>query len=280
MIAVTPENLQKAWQYAEISETDLNAAEALFEKELYPSAVFHMQQSIEKMVKSFLFSLGIKRTDEEVKKFHHRILDIYKEILQLCAYASPAIKIIREWLPVDEEAFLSQIDESRSKLDQLTTERGRKKLIAIAENEKELKTMLKKFDKTYSKVAQHLERPIKFSISKIKPSLPELIQFREFIQLLPPEERDRTFNHVIRNVRFGTLCFPYLVGFAVIFYPHAVSTRYPDDGVHPADFYVSELPLVKMFPEFIQRMRNGVVKNFHKFHRGYQELLDPSKRWW
>lgn len=48
-------------QYA---EKDLESAELLFEKRLYPPSIFHLQQAIEKLAKAFALSLGLVEEKE------------------------------------------------------------------------------------------------------------------------------------------------------------------------------------------------------------------------
>jgi HEPN domain-containing protein len=276
-VEVTPEDILNAGRFGEISEVDLKAAEVLFNQGLYPLAVFHMEQSIEKMVKSFLLSLGIKKTVKEVKALNHRILEMYEEILELSKYAYASIKLVEEWLPKSTEIdYIARIDTSIDKVKDLSTESGRKKLFAISSDEERLKKILIKSDEIYRELEQIVERPIKFSaLDEIKNALPELFQSHAMIQSLGSKDRDFVFDAVSKGVKTGTLCFPHLASFAIIFYPHVSSSRYPDEnGWNPLSYYTQELPLVKMFPKFCGRMKIKVINNFHNFLSGYQELLE------
>ena len=51
----------------EITQKDFEAARILFEKSLYPQAIYMLQQSLEKAVKALLLKFGIVRTEGELK---------------------------------------------------------------------------------------------------------------------------------------------------------------------------------------------------------------------
>jgi len=65
----------------EIARNDLEASKCLFERELYPQAVFYLQQSIEKATKSFgLLNDVIK--EDELKHVSHNPLKVYKKSIE------------------------------------------------------------------------------------------------------------------------------------------------------------------------------------------------------
>ena len=61
----------------EIAKKDLEAAKCLFERELYPQAVFYLQQSVEKATKSF----GNLSEDEAKEDIRHKSIKVYKKLL-------------------------------------------------------------------------------------------------------------------------------------------------------------------------------------------------------
>jgi len=67
----------------EIARKDLEAAKCLFERELYPQAVFYLQQSVEKANKSFAMLSGIIKEDEkESKAIGHDSMKVYKKSIK------------------------------------------------------------------------------------------------------------------------------------------------------------------------------------------------------
>lgn len=62
----------------EIARTDLEAAKCLFEQELYPQAVFYLQQSVEKATKSFgLLKDIIKEGEVKESKDQKTLTDFF-----------------------------------------------------------------------------------------------------------------------------------------------------------------------------------------------------------
>jgi len=273
-IQVLPESISNARRFYEMSEADLKAAEILFDRGLYFLAIFHMQQSVEKMVKSFLLILGIK-TVKEIKKLGHRMPEIWKEILELCEYFHEYIKIMEGWLPEDAVInYMARIETSKNRVKDWSTEAGTKKLLAISRDEKKLKNILMTADKVYQELEQISRRPIKFNrLNEIKIFPTELRQFHALISSLEPKDREHVFNIIFKGVGTGVLSFPHLLSFAIVFYPHSSLSRYPDENWDPASFYTPELPLVKMLPEFFDRMKTKVISNFYSFLSVYQELF-------
>ena len=362
MVKVTPEDLKNAREHYEMSKKDMEAAKILYERGLYPLAIFHAQQSVEKMLKSFLLNTGVKKSNRifdwskipgnddvrlrkflkkefgacwienaeitkidsgeaillsfgqnsieiriskerdgvivktsdgknceleareeegelniyektgEVKGFGHRLLEMEIEILEVARYARTFASAI-SWLPkATQSEYLNRINKNIEKLEGLSTEEGRKKLFAISTKEDELKKQLMEWDEIQQKLARLKKAPVNFKkLRKIKNAPPELLQFLGFTQQLSPQDRDFLIKSIAKSVRPAITCFPYLAGFAAIFYPHVALSRYPDKGHDPLNFYTSELPLVKMLPEFFKRMENA-VRNFDEYQSCCQEL--------
>ncbi len=55
----------------EIAKKDLEAAKCLYEKELYPQAIFYLQQSVEKAAKSFAIMTNMIKEDEVKAVWHY-----------------------------------------------------------------------------------------------------------------------------------------------------------------------------------------------------------------
>lgn len=273
-IEVSHRMIQDALKFGEMSEADLKVAEITYESEFYPHAVFHMQQSVEKMVKAFLLVLGIKKSMGEVKELGHNMLEMQEEILELSRYASETMQIVG-WMPsMTGEEYLDRISTSEAEFKDLSTESGRKKLLAISQDERGLKKMLNKLDGLYRDLEKRLNRPVGFNrLNNL--SLPEAQRFQASIRHLDPKERNLVLKSTQSCAKVGIICFPHLVGFAVIFYPHVSLTRYPsEDNWNPLDFYTEELPLIKMLPKFVDRMKKNVVDNFQEFMSKYHELAE------
>jgi HEPN domain-containing protein len=67
-----------------LSQGDFEAAKILFERRLYPQAIYMLQQSLEKAVKALLLKMNIVRSEEELKSKKKGIgHDVVKKTLEL-----------------------------------------------------------------------------------------------------------------------------------------------------------------------------------------------------
>lgn len=65
----------------EMAKKDLDASKVLFGGKLYPQAVFHLQQSVEKAVKSFgIYERAI--TEDRLERFRHDPVKVYMKMVE------------------------------------------------------------------------------------------------------------------------------------------------------------------------------------------------------
>ena len=73
---------QSARQFLAIAHQDLKAACCLYRDGFYPQAVFYLEQSVEKGLKSYSISSGIIDEDEAWHKISHKTLKIYEKSMK------------------------------------------------------------------------------------------------------------------------------------------------------------------------------------------------------
>jgi len=69
-------------QLIEISESDLQASKILFQQGLYPHAVFYLQQSVEKLVKTIGLKTGAIVPSELKNRISHNTIKVYLKGVQ------------------------------------------------------------------------------------------------------------------------------------------------------------------------------------------------------
>jgi len=55
------------YNFLEIAQSDLRAAECLFKNGFYPQSLFFLQQSVEKATKTFSIKVGLLKNEKEIK---------------------------------------------------------------------------------------------------------------------------------------------------------------------------------------------------------------------
>lgn len=84
-----PDSKTMAVELIDVAIRDYEASKILFEKDLYPQAIFLLQQSLEKAIKAILLKLGIAEAKELERRIGHRIimnfldLIVYRALSQL-----------------------------------------------------------------------------------------------------------------------------------------------------------------------------------------------------
>lgn len=105
----------------EIAKKDLEAAKCLYEKELYPQAIFYLQQSVEKAAKSFAIMTNMIKEDE-VKAVWHNPLRIHEKLLNEQRQKLERLNKALDAIPrLKETSLLKDIDldKMRGALDKL-----------------------------------------------------------------------------------------------------------------------------------------------------------------
>jgi len=73
------------YNFLEIAQSDLRAAECLFKNGFYPQSLFFLQQSVEKATKAFSIKVGLLKNEKEIKSYSHKsstiFIDCIKKVL-------------------------------------------------------------------------------------------------------------------------------------------------------------------------------------------------------
>ncbi|MFH2142683.1 MAG: HEPN domain-containing protein [Bacteroidota bacterium] len=261
-----------------IAQDDLKSSIILYEKGLYPQALFYFQQAVEKSNKAFALFNEIITPEELQNKIGHNTLNIYNIILkaqqQLIIDISAATNINPQLRNVQT------INNVLSPETKRVIDKGLESLYNIKTNKKYIVNMT---DRDIINIIQYLTpqsftrlKPTNKIVNTIKTSI--ACSKKENIELLlaiGSEEAKReatiiseTSLNTISDKRYKSIAkafcktmnkVPYLCHSLLVLYftsiitlPHSINTRYPDikKSTNPKLLYTKSYPLIKYLPYF------------------------------
>lgn len=263
-------NSQFAYDLLATAHQDLNAAKCLNKSGFYPQAVFYLQQSVEKGLKSYSVSLGIIDEEESRREISHKTLKIYeKNMNELRARAIAQQEKIQE-NPHLAAAFQSQFNLSDLNVKLEKLEQDLKKMTKLDEksfqlSDEEMKKAIKSLQDIHRNTCRERKKSMKKTVtpSEFQMVKRKLVEFLNIALIDQPMRLEKTMDEFDRSFTMESyeksmkeiLCQTYtpmeihssLFELSIILQPHAVA-RYPKTGFNPVNFYILNLPLVKYFP--------------------------------
>lgn len=266
----------------EIARKDLEAAKCLFERGLYPQAVFYLQQSVEKANKSFAILIDIIKEDEkDLKDVGHDSMEVYKRSIKKQKEKSekineafkkfPKLKEIKIMKNLDVEKYYKEAVDSLATIKSLGKER--EKILFIPKSD--IRSVIRELDNLELQALRLKQVKIsKKDLNEIKGFYSELFDvFHDFnpqkIEELKGElEKTLDLNLMeyairviqslpIKNAIYVNYSLFYL---SLIMIPHAVVTRYPDNNHDPLKIYNKNLPLIQLFDDLVKIMDKTLSK--------------------
>jgi hypothetical protein len=258
-----------AKQFLAIAHHDLKAARFLYQEGCYPQAVFYLEQSVEKGLKSYSIALGIidekaawheishktlRIYEKSTKNFRQRVADIQenlKKIPQLETFFQQYVNFI---------AILEQLDDTLdqikplSKQDEKSLHLTKEELkIKIASLQKLNRDMKRETVKTQSKPLPRSEFHkskqfiIKLLMSALADQPERLLQAKEELKRnFTFESYEKITKDAISQYIPPVEIFQSFFQLSIILQPHAIA-RYPNANFNPMVFYTPDLPLIESF---------------------------------
>jgi hypothetical protein len=268
---------------------DLKAARHLYDGGYYPQAVFYLEQSAEKGLKSYSIESGIIDEKEAWSDISHKTLKIYekttKNFRQRIVNAQEKLKNAPNLETFFRQRMLSPeiVKQLDLTLDQIKT--------LSKQDEKSLRLTQKELN-SYIKTLQDLYRDAKKERVNIETMSITSSEFRKLKKLLiemldaalsnQPErlqmekaDLNRTFTldtyenslrETISEMISPVETFQSFFQLSIILQPHAIA-RYPKSDFNPLDLYTPDLPLVKSFlklADITERVLNQVDESYQK----------------
>ena len=238
----------------EIAKKDLEAANCLFERELYPQAVFYLQQSVEKATKSF----G-NISEKDAKKIGHKSIEVYKKLLEEEKKKLENLEKTIEKFPELQKTkivgdpdlgthrkkldnSLKLLPEINRKTDYIFTKEMIKNLIELLNEIKSLPTPLYIISEQESEEAK---RAVEEVLDVFYNGYPEKV--KEAKQKLNTfwhsDLKEQMIKEIGRNLVDCIYVSHSLEILSIIMTPfHAINTRYPTKEHNPLEYYNDNLP--------------------------------------
>lgn len=268
----------------EIAKKDLKAAKCLYEKELYPQAIFYLQQSVEKAAKSFAIMTNMIKEDE-VKTVRHNPLKIQEKLLNEQKEKLERLNRAFDAIPrLTETSLLKNIDldKMREALDKFQRSLSLIQAEPVFLSKQEITQFIEELDKSEKEVTSAFASsppPDQEFINMLKQGILELLdilyeynpqraeELRKEVSALSP----KLFGEIIEKIKPLMIDFLYvhlsLFYLSIITFPHAVIARYPNGRSNPLEIYKEDFPLTELFGECAEKMEKTLAKieNFENF---------------
>ena len=222
--------------FMEMAKKDLEAAKCLLERRLYPLAVFHVQQCVEKTVKFLLLLIGWMN-EKEMKEIGHSPVKLCRKILEaLRRELDKAGEVEKRLL---ESIIKPALSELIINLKPEACKVKEKELWEYSLSEEKLNSVMETF--------RQINKVISESVENLEKTLPERTE------VYTPQ-----FEIILRKIIIYRLIgsSAILLYLFLVFYPHVTRSRYPEKGFNPLDVYNKEMPLVQMLDSFIRIIEN------------------------
>jgi len=262
---------QTAQRFLTIAQQDLKAARCLYDHEFYPQAVFYLEQSAEKGLKSFAIFAGMITEQEARRSISHQTMKIFSKTTtgfkdKIDTFNSNILSDPRLERMFDGIGNSSQLSAQVNRTLGFIQTASKENVVTISKNEKRLRNYmisLKKLHQEYNDIQDLIQQ---FSISEtefrsFKKMLLNMIkryfeeQPDEFKTVKKEMDEKLTYDFYVKSMReYLLLLLPPIFIYSSFFYlsrllaPHALS-RYPEGDFDPSEFYNCELPLIQEFPQ-------------------------------
>lgn len=258
---------------------DLNSVGVLYESNHYNLALFQLQQSVEKLVKSFGLKTNIIRPDDIAKKINHLphkvFTRLYQDQIQEISKYKNTTSLIPDMVPPHQRGK-SKIKENLESLEKLHTKVNNTDLSKIKnistdeinlfiEGAKELEKEpifdeQKIFDEIkddFVKTHEHFKTYFNGDLNIAKISDAFISNSDEITRVKVIEHK----NNVIRQNNFKYISYIW-INLSLITSPHEQSTRYPSISTtdKPSDVYDINNLLIKNIPEFVELLNKTIIK--------------------
>ncbi len=275
------ENIKLAKKLFKTAENDLKAAEVLYNSGNYNIALFQLQQSVEKFVKSYGIRMEIIKPEDLQRKISHLPHKVFTR-----QYSGEAKKLIeQEKTPILIPDMIPPHQRGKSrrkeKIEGLEKLHDRINKVEIPK----FKNISKEDLTQFVEESKELEIEHQFNEEKLFKDLKEDFvktheHFKEYFKQFKDdfiindvkkrlEKADEYVKHQVLDHKFKyrqeekiTYITYVWINLSLITAPHEQSTRYPDlsSGETPEEYYTNENVVIEFMPKFIELMKKTVEK--------------------
>lgn len=272
-----------------ISKKDLEASKVLYEKKLYPQAIFHLQQSIEKSAKSFFVMIGIANTQDLINKIGHNPIKVINLLIKKEKEIQENREILIKEIPELKDSYLYKEEENKiSELD-LKSPAELKNLSRemIASNDRIIKEF-NSINQIKNQTLIYLQNLKNTNIEDLigSHSLEEFIRVsRLIINKYPMNEKYNKLKNredILRIISFtfhNTIIILYLfislLILSLITLIGATDSRYPNlwENTIPEDIFDINTPIIKEFEKAIEIQEDN-LKFLESLHKNLEKIKE------
>lgn len=277
-----------------IAKMDLQASRVLYEKELYPQAIFYFQQSVEKACKAFALLTNQVTEKELPREVGHETIKIFEmaakhqvvrfKQLEENLNKLPELKTLTILKDFDARKNLKEFERSLSEIEEIKEDRD--DLIYISS--RDIRLILKEIKLTNKDLEKGKRSLSNFKISE-RTWNKQKVEILEFCKVLLKhdikqfEEIKSSFDNpetkllveisikdLLEPVCIALLISVSLYYLSIITLPHSIITRYPLRGLTPVGIYTKKLPLVKMLPTLFE-IQNDALKEMETLNKNFKD---------
>ncbi|WP_338376073.1 HEPN domain-containing protein [uncultured Flavobacterium sp.] len=263
---------------------DLNSAEILYNSNHYNLALFQLQQSVEKFVKSFGIKTGIIKSEDIARKINHLPHKVFsqlyqKQIEELSELANTPL-FISDMIPPHQRGK-SKRKENLENLKGLHYKITNVELLKIKEiPTDQIESFIEgaySLDKEPIFDDEELFSNFKDDIVKTNKHFIEYFKGNKSIKTLSEDlinksneiAKNKVITHkreTIRESKFAYICYVW-INLSLMTSPHEQSTRYPStiNDESPQNVYTINHNIIKHIPEFIELMRR-TIENYNQIY--------------
>lgn len=267
--------------FLEIAKRDLEASKFLFGRKLYSHSIFYLQQAIEKATKSFgIWNKTITETDAK-NAIGHKAWKVYSKIFNEMKDKVVNLEKRLEAFPKLKEVDLIKeikINKLKNRLDEHQKMFPNENVAwKISFSGEELQNIVIDIDKLRDELRREIIIEInEKEIENLKEKLYQLLDVFTEINPITVEETKKGLGKVItpqviidilKKLPISELIFCYLSLFylSLIFSPHAIRSRYPQENFNPLEVYNEKMPLIQMLDSFIKIAEETLEKLNHVY---------------
>lgn len=258
---------------------DLNSVEVLYKSKHYNVALFQLQQSIEKIVKSFGIKANIIEPKDIVKKINHLPHKVFihfyqNQITELSKYHEMP-SLIPNMVPPHQRGK-SKSEQNLKQLKKLSSEISNSEILKIKEIPvEEIEKFIedaKKLEKEPSFDDDKLFAEIKDDFIKTNEHFIEYFKgdnnikeiSEEFIRKSDEIVKSKVMNYKLSRIqqrKFGYISYVW-INLSLITSPHEQTTRYPsiENEDNPCNMYDENNTLIRHIPKLVEIMRKTIKK--------------------
>ena len=245
------------------AEIDFKDSNLLYKNGSYSSAVYHLQQAIEKLVKAR--AMNFFRLDySSVRKTSHNSPEVYLKLL-IDPTLNKLLRQVGNLIPEIDLKPLDKLDQTIKNIKRTETKVELAKMPATVLNnildicDKIMAIDVKSIGSDFLKeqYGDHFDHYLKETLTLLTPNNPVLESQISGLNLKKIVEGNTNFIYDSLNEFIITILPLYLLG--LIVYPHESFTRYPEKLMNPQD-YNESLGIVQVFPRIWNLGNNILMK--------------------